>query len=87
MKYRIKIITYQNGRKSYMPEIELDKKKWWFWGDKIWAGLDFEGKVEEYFLGSTGYNMDKRSHALKAIDLNFEGNTDIQTIEFEYINK
>jgi len=87
MRYRIKVITYQNGRKSFTPEIELDKKEWWFWGSKVWAGLDYKGKVEEYYFGSAGYKMEKRSYALDAIDLNFEGNTDIQTIEFEYIIK
>lgn len=72
MKYKIKIITYINGRKEYKAYV-----KNWFW-----SGLDYEGKTD--FVSSTFYN---REDALRAIDLNYEGNDKVQRIEFEYINK
>lgn len=71
-KYRIKIITYANGRKEYKAYV-----KNWFW-----AGLDYEGKSD--IVGNT---FSQREQALKAIDLNYEGNNQVQRIEFEYINK
>lgn len=75
MKYRIKITTYKNGRKTYTPQ-----RKGHLWG---WNNLDYKG--EEWDLGEL--QMESRKNALDSIDLNYEGNTEPQTIEFEYINK
>lgn len=72
MKYKIKITTYVNGRKEYKAYVKI-----WFW-----SGLDYEGRTD--FVGNTFYN---REDALRAIDLNYEGNDRVQRIEFEYINK
>jgi hypothetical protein len=72
MKYRIKIVTYQNARKEYFAYF----KKWYGW-----TGLNS--------IGDTGYATDSdcREKALYKIDKHFSGNTTVQTIDFEYINK
>lgn len=75
MKYRIKIVTFKNGRKTYEPQVKL----------RIgWGTLDHEGKYE-FFL--YGYGLNTREQALAHIDMHFEGNTKEQIIEFEYITK
>lgn len=78
MRYRIKIITYKNGRKEYIPEV--GQKSFWMWS---WHGLDYHGK----YIGDYSVKCETRDMALKIIDLHFNGNTEEQTIEFEYINK
>jgi hypothetical protein len=72
MKYRIKITTYANGRKEYKAYV----KNW------LWTGLSYEGRTD--FITS---RLDTREQALKAIDLHYEGNNRVQSIEFQYINK
>lgn len=75
MKYRIKIITYKNGRKEYIAQFKT----------KIgWSDLDSDGRV--LYLGSC-YPQEKREWSLERIDKHFYGNTKKQSIEFEYINK
>ena len=71
MRYRIKIVTFKNGRKDYFAQ-----KKVWY----VWTGLSYEG--------ITGYSGEcsSREHALQRIDLNYEGNADKVSIDFEYIN-
>jgi len=73
MRYRIKITTYKNGREEYTPQ----KKS--FMG---WTGIAFDGD-----LVSFNCPTNTRDKALKAIDLNYDGNMQKQKIEFEYINK
>jgi hypothetical protein len=72
MKYKIKITTYLNGRKIYHAYF----RAWWGW-----TGLDSQGGI--------GYatECDSREQALKRIDQHFNGNTTVQNIQFEYINK
>jgi len=74
-KYRIKIVTYKNGRKGYFAQIKGN-----LWG---WNGLTYDGEVSTGF----SYESNTREKALDRIDKHYEGNTDVQTIEFEYINK
>lgn len=75
MKYRIKIITYQNGRKGYFAQYKT----------KVgWMGLWWDGSVD-YFTGAN--SADSRKDALARIDNHYGGNTKKQTIEFEYIDK
>ena len=74
MKYRIKIITYKNGRKEYIPQVKM------FIG---WAKLCYDGEAD-YLIQA---KCDSREDALKRIDKHFEGNSKTQTIEFEYIKK
>ena len=73
MRYRIKITTFANGRKEYIPQ-----KKVRF----SWLNIGFEGEI----VGME-YGRDTRGAALHMIDLNYNGNTKVQTIEFEYITK
>jgi hypothetical protein len=74
MKYRIKIITYKNGRKEYTPQF----KGWLSWLYIWWDGSTTPTSRD-------GENS--REEALKLIDKHFSGNHVEQTIEFEYINK
>ena len=73
MKYRIKVITYKNGRKIYQPQY---KTRFW------WVHLGNNGEID---MIST--DCKTRERALKIIDLHFDGNSTKQTIEFEYIKK
>jgi hypothetical protein len=73
MRYRIKIITYANGRKSYVAQ----KKS-----GPVWFSLFWDGSIS-----LTLVHRDTRDEALRSIDKNHEGNVKSQTIEFEYINK
>ena len=74
MKYRIKIITYQNDRKEYIPPVKMLVG---------WAGIGYSGDA------SYAYDAEcsTREKALKRIDLHFDGNKQKQVIEFEYITK
>jgi hypothetical protein len=74
MKYRIKIITFKNGRKLFYAQV---KPRF------IWLGLDYDGAADCAFSGE----CETRECALNRIDKHFEGNAKIQKIEFEYINK
>jgi hypothetical protein len=73
MKYRIKIVTYKNGRKTFTPQQKVGLR---------WLGIDHDGKRNGWCV-----NMSTREYAIRAIDLNFAGNNQKQTIEFEYITK
>lgn len=73
MKYRIKIITFANGRKEYIAQ-----KKRGF----IWLNLGYDGDIYPVEFASSS-----RVGALQMIDKNHSGNAKRQTIEFEYINK
>lgn len=73
MKYRIKIYTYQNGRKVFEPQV---KKRW------SWKTIIYDGSERDYSITQL-----TREAALICIDKHFTGNTKLQTIEFEYINK
>ena len=74
MRYRIKIKTYKNGRKEYIPQVKLIIG---------WAQIDFWG--DACFL----YNvtLSNREEALQRIDNHYNGNTKKLNIEFEYIDK
>lgn len=72
MKYRIKIITYKNGRKEYFAQAKCG----WFWKNINSSGL----------MGYS-VSQDDREESLTRIDLHYSGNCKKQTIEFEYINK
>lgn len=72
-KYRIKIYTFQNGRKEYCPQV----KKGFFYYGILYNG---EATIENY-----SYN--NRDRALEIIDLHLAGNKKVINIEFEYINK
>ena len=74
MKYRVKIITYLSGRKLYFAQVKKGV---------LWANLMNDGGID-YVFPSSCYSRDE---ALKCIDKNYSGNTKVQTIEFEYINK
>lgn len=81
MKYRIEIITYKNGRKEYTAAIGEKTRFFWrtIWS---WRWINYKGQDSDlatYF--------ETRQGALTAIDLNYAGNTEVQTIELEYINK
>ncbi len=74
MRYRIKIVTYKNGRKEYTPQF----RQWGTWDDINWEG-------EASVMYET--KLDSRQDALDKIDLHYAGNKKKQTIEFEYITK
>lgn len=71
MKYRIRITTFENGRKTYTAQV------------RVWLGwmyLGYEGEVLPF-----SYELSSREQALERIDKHFSGDTKKQTIEFEYI--
>ncbi len=72
MRYRIKIITFSNGRKGYYAQVR-----------KLfhWSGLCRDGE------SGYAIECESRKNALTAIDLHYEGNYRKQTIEFEYITR
>jgi hypothetical protein len=72
MKYRIKIITFKNGRKEYYPQFKV-------FG--LWAGIWYNGKAQWI----CDDECQTREEALLRIDKHFAGNTKRQTIEFEYV--
>lgn len=74
MKYRIKITTFQNGRKEFRPYVKV-------WG--LWFGIDWEGKQDLIYSAK----CDSRIEALSKIDKHYEGNCKKQTIDFEYISR
>ena len=74
MKYRIKIKTFESGRRDYTPQVKLRF---------FWQGLSWEGEP----TGTVMFEQDTREAALNRIDKHFAGNTKMQSIEFEYINK
>lgn len=73
MRYRIKIVTFKNGRKEYYAQVKKGL---------IWWYLDFEGGITLVDLA-----WDERQIALEKIDKNFGGNTSVQKIEIEYIQR
>lgn len=74
MRYRIKIVTYANGRKEYCPQYRV----------KVgWANLMYDGGWDLVVK----HTYSSREEALKPIDKHYAGNTRKQFIEFEYINK
>jgi hypothetical protein len=73
MKYRIKIITFKNGRKTYFAQVKTGF---------IWVGIGCNSETSIVYG-----ECDSRNDALKRIDLHFAGNNKRQTIEFEYIIK
>jgi hypothetical protein len=75
MKYRIKIYTYKNGRKEFEAQV---KKRF------TWLTINVDGDAT---IMQGVYVCDSRYSALKRIDKHYAGNTKLQTIEFEYINK
>lgn len=74
MKFRIKIVTFKNGRKLFYAQV---KPRF------LWLGLGYDGGADWALSGE----CETRERALNRIDIHFEGNTKIQKIEFEYINK
>lgn len=74
MKYRIKIITHENGRQVFLAQF----KQGLFWR-YIW----FNGETSL----SIGAEQSSREKALERIDKHYNGNAKIKSITFEYINK
>lgn len=74
MRYRIKITTFKNGRTEYVAQVKK------FFG---WVNLDFEGEPSVHITGI----CDNRTSALWRIDKHFEGNTQVQKIDFEFIDR
>ena len=74
MKYRIKIITFKNGRQLFYPQVKSTFK---------WVGLNYDGEANWVYEGE----CETRERALARIDKHFEGNTTEQKIEFEYISR
>jgi hypothetical protein len=73
MKYRIKIVTFKSGRKTYFAQV---KKNF------LWTGIGCQS-VTSIVYGE----CESREEALNRIDLHFRGNGKIQIIQFEYITK
>ena len=74
MKYRIKIVTYKTGRKTFTP----------FFKTRFgWMPVAYDGECGLL----CDYKMRDRESAIDAIDKHYEGNTKTQRIEFEYITK
>ena len=74
MRYRIKIVTYKSGRKTFSPQFKK------FFG---WANIGYEGTTSY----SYDVEFNRREYALLRIDDHYNGSNVKQTIEFEYINK
>jgi hypothetical protein len=74
MIYRIKIITYKNGRKEFIPQVKKSL---------FWYGLGYYG--EPCLIDH--YRCDTREGALARIDKHFDGNSKVYDIYFEYIIK
>jgi hypothetical protein len=74
MKYRIKVVTFKNGRQTFFAQVK---------STFFWKGLSYDGEAILAFDGE----CDTREIALKRIDKHFEGNTTKHSIEFEYITK
>ncbi len=74
MKYRLKIVTFNSGRKEYYPYVRKHG---------LWYGLGYDGDASLTFVAT----CKKREYALEIIDNHFAGNTTVQKIDFEYINK
>lgn len=74
MRYRIKIVTYQNGRKAYFAQVKTFFK---------WVGIESNGEAHWAYEGE----CDERERALARIDKHYAGNTRVQRIEFEYVQK
>lgn len=75
MKYRIKIITYKNGRQEFIPQV---KKRFY------WTGISWDGE-ENMFLSDVA--CDTREQALNKIDKHHSGGGTKHSIRFEYIEK
>jgi hypothetical protein len=72
-RYRIKILTFKNGRTVYLPQCRERFQ---------WLGIYVNGKT----MFGHQFEMETRERALERIDLHYAGNTVEKTIEFEYIN-
>lgn len=72
MRYRIKITTFKNGRKQYVPQVKV------LIG---WMQVGFDGDQSYAFDAE----YDTREKALEKIDRHYNGNAKTQKIEFEYI--
>jgi len=72
-KYRIKITIFENGRKSYEPQVKKTTG---------WKSLNHKGEIVYYDI-----ELENRSDALNNIDNHFNGNTKVYTITFEYLTK
>jgi len=75
MRYRIKIRTYKNGRKTYEAQYKTIIG---------WLTLGFKGNANIY---NKGFNTENKEWVLEAIDLHYQGNSKLQIIEIEYITK
>lgn len=73
MKYRIKKITYSNGRVDYQPQV----KKRFFWSTIGKDGFDS-------FLINTKFIF--RDSALDYINTHININIKIEKVDFEYID-
>lgn len=71
MKYRVKIITFKNGRKEYVPQV----KKLFFW-----LNINRMGEATIYSHGV----CDDKLQAFKSIENHAHGNTTILTFDLEY---
>jgi len=74
--YRIKIITYASGRKTYVAQFKTKL---------CWFSISYDGSLE--YIPPSYNEVDSRNQALERIDRHYAGNTKKQTIQFEYIYK
>jgi len=65
MKYRIKVVTFKNGRKLFYAQAKST------FG---WVGLSYDGEASWAYEGE----CDTRERALMRIDKHFEGNTTVK---------
>jgi len=78
MKYRIKIITYVDGRKIYIPYVKNGFMSGWKYIDK--HGVEYT---------YVSYDCKSRESAMEIIDThyNLTQRSKIKSIEIEYITK
>lgn len=74
MRYRIKITTYANGRKSFLAQYK---------SGVFWMSLFYDGSISIIPADA----VDTRERALDRIDKHYAGNMKKHFIEFEYITK
>ena len=78
MRYRIKLTTFQDGRKEYVAQVKL-----WFTHYRLvsWLNLNLNGDVEVWSSGV----CEEQEIALLRIDKHFRKNAPVQKKEFQYV--
>lgn len=75
-KYRLLVITMSNSRKEFHAQYK---------GYFLWRTILYDGDTIPAWISKC--ETDTRKKALDRIDKHYQGNTKIQSIEFEYIDK